>query len=104
MARTTPSVAVFFSTLLNCDLEIATPTCRPISACSRGKVQFGRSGTRGRPRRLYLPAGTGWADAAPWQAKGYAVVRAVMSAADTRTEAKRLGCTHALLDGEAVPL
>ena len=56
-----------------------------------------------RPR-LYLPAGTAWADAAPWQAKGYAVVRAVTPAADTRTEAKRLGCTHALIDDEAVPL
>ncbi len=56
-----------------------------------------------RPR-LYLPAGTGWADAAPWQAKGYAVVRAVTAAADCRAEAKRLGCTHALIDGDAVPL
>jgi ATP phosphoribosyltransferase regulatory subunit len=56
-----------------------------------------------RPR-LYLPAGARWSDAAPWQAKGYAVVRAVTAAADTRTEAKRLGCTHALIDGDAVPL
>jgi ATP phosphoribosyltransferase regulatory subunit len=54
--------------------------------------------------RLYLPAGTDWASAAPWQAKGYAVVRAVTAAADTRKEAKRLGCTHALIDGDAVPL
>jgi ATP phosphoribosyltransferase regulatory subunit len=56
-----------------------------------------------RPR-LYAPAGTRWANAAPWQAKGYAVVRAVTAADDIRTEAKRLGCTHALIDGEAVPL
>jgi len=56
-----------------------------------------------RPR-LYLPTGTGWADAAPWQARGYAVVRAVTAAGDARKEAKRLGCTHALIDGEAVPL
>jgi ATP phosphoribosyltransferase regulatory subunit len=56
-----------------------------------------------RPR-LYLPAGTAWGDAAPWQAKGYAVVRAVTAAADVRVEAKRLGCTHALIDGDAVPL
>ena len=54
--------------------------------------------------RLYLPSGTAWADAAPWQAKGYAVVRAVSAAADARQESKRLGCTHALIDGEAVPL
>jgi len=56
-----------------------------------------------RPR-LYLPAGTAWRDAAPWQAKGYATVRAVSAAEDARAEAKRLGCTHALIDGEAVPL
>ena len=56
-----------------------------------------------RPR-LYLPAGIAWRDAAPWQAKGYAVVRAVTPAADPRAEAKRLGCTHALIEGEAVPL
>jgi ATP phosphoribosyltransferase regulatory subunit len=56
-----------------------------------------------RPR-LYLPVGTAWADAAPWQAKGYAVVRAVTPASDLRTEAKRLACTHALIDGDAVPL
>jgi ATP phosphoribosyltransferase regulatory subunit len=56
-----------------------------------------------RPR-LYVPAGTGWRDAEPWQAKGYAVVRAVTQAADLRAEAKRLGCTHALIDGDAVPL
>jgi len=56
-----------------------------------------------RPR-LYLPGSTGWGDAAPWQAKGYAVVRAVAPTSDTRQEAKRLGCTHALIGGDAVPL
>jgi ATP phosphoribosyltransferase regulatory subunit len=56
-----------------------------------------------RPR-LFLPAGTAWRDAEPWQAKGYAVVRAVTPAAEPRAEAKRLACTHALIDGEAVPL
>jgi len=56
-----------------------------------------------RPR-LFLPAGTPWRAAAAWQARGYAVVRAVAPAADTRLEAKRLGCTHALIDGGAVPL
>jgi len=56
-----------------------------------------------RPR-LFLSAGTAWRDASPWQAMGYAVVRAVTPAADPRAEAKRLGCTHALIDGEAVPL
>ncbi len=56
-----------------------------------------------RPR-LYLPLGTAWSDAQPWQAKGYAVVRAVTAADDVRREAKRLRCTHALIDGDAVPL
>jgi ATP phosphoribosyltransferase regulatory subunit len=56
-----------------------------------------------RPR-LYVEMGTPWRDAAPWQAKGYAVVRAVVAAPEPRAEAKRLRCSHALIDGEAVPL
>ncbi len=56
-----------------------------------------------RPR-LYLPPGTRWHEAAPWQAKGYAAVRAVAAAGDVRREAMRLRCTHALIDGDAVPL
>ena len=56
-----------------------------------------------RPR-LYLPLGIAWREAAPWQAKSYAVVRAVVAAAEPRTEAKRLNCSHALIDGDAVPL
>ncbi|WP_085932524.1 ATP phosphoribosyltransferase regulatory subunit [Enhydrobacter aerosaccus] len=59
--------------------------------------------TSERPR-LYLPFATAWSEAAHWQDKGYAVVRAVTAAADTRKEAKRLRCTHALIDGDAVPL
>ncbi len=54
--------------------------------------------------RLYLPQGIAWRDAAPWQAKGYAVVRAVVAVAEPRAEAKRLNCSHALIDGDAVPL
>ena len=56
-----------------------------------------------RPR-LFLPNGTKWDEASHWQEKGYAVVRAVAAAADVRAEAKRLRCSHALIDGEAVPL
>ncbi len=56
-----------------------------------------------RPR-LFLPPGTSWRDAEPWQAKGYAVVRGVTAADDPRVEAKRLLCSHALIDNEAVPL
>ena len=56
-----------------------------------------------RPR-LFLPPGTPWRDATPWQAKGYAVVRGVNPADDPRAEAKRLLCSHALIEKEAVPL
>jgi len=56
-----------------------------------------------RPR-LYVETGMRWGDAALWQAKGYAVVRAVVAAPEPRAEAKRLRCSHALIDGEAVPL
>ncbi len=56
-----------------------------------------------RPR-LFLPIDAMWDVAAHWQDKGYAVVRAVAPAADIRTEAKRLRCSHALIDGDAVPL
>jgi ATP phosphoribosyltransferase regulatory subunit len=56
-----------------------------------------------RPR-LFLPPGTPWRDGAPWQAKGYAVVRGVTAVDDPRTEARRLRCSHALIDDEAVPL
>jgi ATP phosphoribosyltransferase regulatory subunit len=56
-----------------------------------------------RPR-LYVTRETPWSDAAPWQDKGYAVVRAVDGVTDVRKEAKRLRCSHALVDGEAVPL
>lgn len=54
--------------------------------------------------RLYVPLGIEWREAATWQAKGYAVVRAVVAAPEPRTEAKRLNCSHALIDGDAVPL
>ncbi len=56
-----------------------------------------------RPR-LFLPPGTPWRDGAPWQAKGYAVVRGVTAVDDPRMEARRLRCSHALIDDEAVPL
>lgn len=56
-----------------------------------------------RPR-LFLPPGTPWSETAPWQAKGYAVVRGVTTSDDPRVEAKRLLCSHALIDKDAVPL
>jgi len=62
------------------------------------------SATPAERPRLYLPAKTPWREAAAWQAKGYAVVRAVAPAADIAKEAKRLRCSHALIDKDAVPL
>jgi len=57
-----------------------------------------------RPR-LYLPLRTPWREAAHWQKKGYAVVRAVAGhTAEPRKEARRLRCSHVLIDGDAVPL
>ncbi len=56
-----------------------------------------------RPR-LFLPSGTKWSIAAGWQKKGYAVVRAVTPERDSRKEAKRLRCSHVLIDDDAVPL
>ena len=56
-----------------------------------------------RPR-LFLPLGVSWQDGARWQAKGYALVRAVTPADDPRLEARRLRCSHALIEGDAVPL
>jgi len=62
------------------------------------------SATPAERPRLYVARETPWSDATRWQDKGYAVVRAVNGAADVRKEAKRLRCSHALIDGEAVPL
>ncbi len=62
------------------------------------------SATPAERPRLYLPVKTPWREAAAWQAKGYAVVRAVAPAADIAKEAKRLRCSHALIDKDAVPL
>jgi ATP phosphoribosyltransferase regulatory subunit len=56
-----------------------------------------------RPR-LFLPVGIPWQEGMRWQAKGYALVRAVTPTDDPRREAKRLRCSHALIEDEAVPL
>lgn len=53
-----------------------------------------------RPR-LYVPAG---ADAGSLRAAGYATVAGLAPVADAVAEARRLGCSHVLLDGAAAPL
>jgi ATP phosphoribosyltransferase regulatory subunit len=69
-----------------------------------GEAVLRAAGAPAARPRLCLPPGTPWSDARPWQAKGYAVVRGVTAADDPRVEAKRLLCSHALIDKEAVPL
>jgi ATP phosphoribosyltransferase regulatory subunit len=53
-------------------------------------------------RRLYVPAGTAWAELARWQAEGFLTVRGLAPVADVAAEARRLGCGHAAVDGKAV--
>ena len=51
-------------------------------------------------RRLLLPIDTGRARAAALREKGWITVAALEPAADWQAEARRLGCTHILEDGE----
>lgn len=52
-----------------------------------------------RGERLYLPEGTSFRDGARFRADGWTTVAAVTPAADAAAEAKRLGCSHLLVDG-----
>jgi len=52
------------------------------------------------PRRLFLPLGAARAHAARLRDKGWITVAALEPAADWRSEARRLGCTHVFEDGE----
>jgi ATP phosphoribosyltransferase regulatory subunit len=56
------------------------------------------------PTRLLLPSGTAPAAAARWRAQGWVTVAALEPAADWRSEARRLGCTHLLENGAPRPL
>jgi len=53
-------------------------------------------------KRLYVPNGVAWTELAQWQRDGYQTVRGLDADADTRTEARRLGCSHVLVDGRPV--
>ncbi len=55
-----------------------------------------------RARRLYLPRATPRGEAGRLRAEGWVVIAALDAAGDAAAEAGRLGCTHALLDGEIV--
>ena len=53
-------------------------------------------------RRLLIAAGLSYADGAAWRAQGWATVKALDGEDDLRVEARRLGCSHALIDGAPV--
>ena len=59
-----------------------------------------------RPVRLraFVPWGTPPEHAAGLRSRSYATVMALIDVADAASEAARLGCTHILRDGAAVPL
>jgi len=55
-------------------------------------------------RRLFLPHGTPADEAARLRAAGWTALAALSPAADARTEARRLACSHLLIDGKIVAL
>jgi ATP phosphoribosyltransferase regulatory subunit len=57
-----------------------------------------------RRPRAFLPWGGDAAQGARLRAEGYATINALMASDDPAAEAARLGCTHILRDGAAVPL
>ena len=56
------------------------------------------------PPRVFVPWGADGSDAAALRARGYATLPALSPAVDPAAEARRLGCTHLMRDGAAVPL
>ena len=57
-----------------------------------------------QPRaRVLLPAGHSRTDAAALRREGFATVAAFTETADIEAEAQRLGCSHILRDGAAIP-
>jgi ATP phosphoribosyltransferase regulatory subunit len=55
-------------------------------------------------QRLYLPYGTGPAEAARLRGGGWITVAGLAPETDARAEARRLRCTHVLLDGRPVAI
>ncbi len=51
-------------------------------------------------RRLYLPLGTPVPEGARLRGEGWVTVAGLVPVSDTVAEARRLGCTHAFVDGE----
>ena len=57
-----------------------------------------------KPETLYLPAGTKAAKGARLRAAGWRTVRGLEDTATPEQDARALGCTHVLANGEAQPL
>ncbi|MGE0416751.1 MAG: ATP phosphoribosyltransferase regulatory subunit [Acetobacteraceae bacterium] len=55
-------------------------------------------------RRVFVPFGAPQVQAAALRAEAFATVAALTAAPDDEAEARRLGCSHILRDGVAVPL
>ncbi|WP_218574681.1 ATP phosphoribosyltransferase regulatory subunit [Reyranella sp. CPCC 100927] len=55
-------------------------------------------------KRLYVPAGVAWGDLAAWQRDGYLTVRGFDPVSDIKEEARRLGCSHAVIGGQPIAL
>jgi ATP phosphoribosyltransferase regulatory subunit len=53
-------------------------------------------------KRLFLPAGTPAAEAARLRAEGWVTVNGLADVVDVAAEARRLECSHALMQGKAV--
>ena len=56
------------------------------------------------PIRVFVPWGGDGAAASALRLQGYATLPALSPTADPAAEAQRLGCTHLMRDGAAVPL
>jgi ATP phosphoribosyltransferase regulatory subunit len=56
------------------------------------------------PRRLYLPDGVPIATGRALRAEGWVTVAALAADADVAAEARRLDCSHAMIDGKVVAL
>ncbi len=56
------------------------------------------------PRRLYLPSDCPAARGQELRAEGWITLAGLEAAADPAAEARRLGCSHALIDGAIAPL
>lgn len=55
-------------------------------------------------RRVFLPSGTGAAEARDLRAAGWATVAGLEKVSDALAEARRLKCTHLLVDGDVRPV